>query len=56
MGLNHHNKVLQSCFIICGCPLMAYENRHYCCFHVLTVSQESGNAFVFSSTVSFSSF
>lgn len=41
MGLNHHNKVLQGCFTICGCSLTAYENRHYCCFHVLTVSQES---------------
>lgn len=56
MGLNHHNKVLQGCFTICGCSLTAYENRHYCCFHVLTVSQESGTAFVISCAVFFPSF
>lgn len=51
MGLNHHNKVLQGCFTICGCSLAAHENRQYCCFHVLRVSQEPGNAFVISYAV-----
>lgn len=41
MGLNHHNKVLQGCFTICGCSLTAHENTHYCCFHVLTISLRS---------------